>query len=324
MRLHLVNDDFCAGSKTSINVAVGVAVGVVVLIATLCGILVWRYKASRVKGEKPVDKAASWPREFLQTKARVFSLQELVTATGNFHPTTKLGEGGFGVVYKSVASCKPYCQYSRHQTHALFSLIDNSATLHVAVVRVMYLSFLDYCCNYKHYHIYNKTSFDRACMGTLLDGEQVAIKKLSFQRQDGKHEFLNEVNVITSVQHKNLIRLLGCCVEDSERILVYEYLPNKSLNYFLFGKLRSIDFKAREVIFFLPLDWSTRYGIIFGMAKGLAYLHEESHIRIIHRDIKASNILLDDQLNPIIADFGLARLVKENATQINTAVAGTK
>ncbi|MCO5587370.1 hypothetical protein L7F22_041319 [Adiantum nelumboides] len=236
-----------SGSKTAIKIAVGVAVGVVVLIASMCGILVWRYKASRVKGEKPVDKAASWPRELLQTKARVFSLQELVTATGNFHPTTKLGEGGFGVVYK----------------------------------------------------------------GTLLDGEQVAIKKLSFQRQDGKHEFLNEVNVITSVQHKNLIRLLGCCVEDSERFLVYEYLSKKSLNYFLFGNSR-------------PLDWSTRYGIIFGMAKGLAYLHEESHIRIIHRDIKASNILLDDQLNPIIADFGLARLVKENATHINTAVAGTK
>ncbi|MCO5562699.1 hypothetical protein L7F22_016329 [Adiantum nelumboides] len=150
-----------------------------------------------------------------------------------------------------------------------------------------------------------------ASRGALSSGERVAIKKLTIGGQHAKQEFLNEVNLITSVQHKNLIKLLGCCVEGSERILVYEYLPNKSLDLFLSATGNRI------------LNWSTRYGVILGMAKGLAYLHEESHTRIIHRDIKPSNVLLDDELNPIIADFGLARLVRDNATHVNTGVAGT-
>ncbi|MCO5586257.1 hypothetical protein L7F22_040196 [Adiantum nelumboides] len=147
--------------------------------------------------------------------------------------------------------------------------------------------------------------------GALSSGERVAIKKLTIGGQHAKQEFLNEVNLITSVQHKNLIKLLGCCVEGPERILVYEYLPNKSLDLFLSATGNRI------------LNWSTRYGVILGMAKGLAYLHEESHTRIVHRDIKPSNVLLDDELNPVIADFGLARLVRDNATHVNTGVAGT-
>ncbi|MCO5555349.1 hypothetical protein L7F22_008895 [Adiantum nelumboides] len=147
--------------------------------------------------------------------------------------------------------------------------------------------------------------------GALSSGEQVAIKKLFIGGHQGKQEFLNEVNLITSVQHKNVIRLLGCCVEGPERILVYEYLPNKSLDFLLSARANKI------------INWSTRYGIVAGMAKGLAYLHEESHTRIVHRDIKPSNILLDDELNAVIADFGLARLVKDNATHVNTGVAGT-
>ncbi|KAI5060866.1 hypothetical protein GOP47_0023371 [Adiantum capillus-veneris] len=235
-------------TKTRIVVG-GVVAGIVVVVGALCATPVWRYKASKIKGDKLEEKAAIVPRPLLQTKARVFSLEELKKATAQFHPSNKLGEGGFGIVYK----------------------------------------------------------------GTLLDGEQVAIKKLSIGSQQGKQEFLNEVNLITSVQHKNLTRLLGCCVENSERILVYEYLHNKSLDTFLFGEARD----SRT------LNWSTRYGIVVGVSKGLAYLHEESHVRIIHRDIKPSNILLDDQLNPVIADFGLARLVHNNATHINTRVAGT-
>ncbi|MCO5561293.1 hypothetical protein L7F22_014914 [Adiantum nelumboides] len=147
--------------------------------------------------------------------------------------------------------------------------------------------------------------------GALSNGERVAIKKLTIGGQQGKKEFLNEVNLITRVQHKNLIKLLGCCVEGHERILVYEYLPNKSLDLFLSATGNRI------------LNWSTPYEIILGMAKGLAYLHEESHRRIIHRDIKPSNVLLDDELNPVIADFGLARLVRDNATHVNTGLAGT-
>ncbi|MCO5556307.1 hypothetical protein L7F22_009854 [Adiantum nelumboides] len=165
-----------------------------------------------------------------------------------------------------------------------------------------------------HFNFTNKlgeSAFGIVYKGALSSGEQVAIKKLFTGGHQGKQEFLNEVNLITSVQHKNVIRLLGCCVEGPERILVYDYLPNKSLDFLLSARANKI------------INWSTRYGIVAGMARGLAYLHEESHTRIVHRDIKPSNILLDDELNPVIADFGLARLVKDNATHVNTGVAGT-
>jgi len=108
------------------------------------------------------------------------------------------------------------------------------------------------------------------------------------------------------------VKLLGCSVENSERLLVYEYLHNSSLDKILF------DATKRHL-----LDWKKRYEIIVGIARGLAYLHEESEIRIIHRDIKASNILLDDKHRPKIADFGLARLFEDDRSHVSTRVAGT-
>eukprot|EP00253_Pinus_taeda_P019822 PITA_19822 len=127
----------------------------------------------------------------------------------------------------------------------------------------------------------------------------------------GKQEFLNEVKLL-AIQHRNLVKLLGCCVEGQERLLVYEYLRNKSLDTFLFDPE-----KKRH------LDWKKRHNIIMGIARGLLYLHEDSHMRIIHRDIKANNILLDEELNAKIADFGLAKLFPEDETHIQTSVAGT-
>ncbi|KAH7373455.1 hypothetical protein KP509_17G057100 [Ceratopteris richardii] len=150
--------------------------------------------------------------------------------------------------------------------------------------------------------------------GILLDGQELAIKRLKTGNEAQTKEFLNEVNLIRSVQHRNLIKLLGCCVEDSQKILVYEYLPNQSLDGFLFGEAQ------KKTL----LSWRTRCEIILGMAKGVAYLHEESHFRIIHRDIKASNILLDNHLRPVIADFGIARLAGADATHLITRVVGTR
>lgn len=177
-----------------------------------------------------------------------FSFEVLVAATKNFHPNNKLGQGGFGPVYK----------------------------------------------------------------GKLEDGKEIAVKKLSHCSNQGNTEFKNEAKLLARVQHRNVVNLLGYCVHGVEKLLVYEYVYNESIDKLLFKSGR------RE-----ELDWKRTYDIMSGIAKGLLYLHEDSHIRIIHRDIKAGNILLDDKWVPKIADFGMARLFNEDETHVNTRVAGT-
>ncbi|CAM8883671.1 unnamed protein product [Rhodiola kirilowii] len=148
--------------------------------------------------------------------------------------------------------------------------------------------------------------------GTLPDGRIVAIKRLFFNTRQWVDHFFNEVNLISDINHENLVKLLGCSIAGPESLLVYEYVSNQSLHDHMFGKKKNV-----------PLTWEIRYNIILGTAKGLAYLHEEMSLRIIHRDIKLSNILLDDDCSAKIADFGLARLFPEDRTHISTAVAGT-
>ncbi|KAH7433486.1 hypothetical protein KP509_07G071600 [Ceratopteris richardii] len=178
----------------------------------------------------------------------LFSLSDMQKATNRFHAENKLGEGGFGSVYK----------------------------------------------------------------GLLPDDSYVAVKVLSVGSRQGQQEFMNEVKLITAVQHRNLVKLKGCCLEGGQAILVYEYLENSSLDKILFDNFPKC------------LDWGTRFEIILGVARGIVYLHEECQIPIIHRDIKASNILLDTNLKPKIADFGLARLFTEDASHVTTKIAGTR
>ncbi|KAE8099220.1 hypothetical protein FH972_017217 [Carpinus fangiana] len=180
---------------------------------------------------------------------QLFSYHYLRSATGNFHPSKKIGGGGYGVVYK----------------------------------------------------------------GVLRDGTQVAIKSLSAESKQGTQEFLTEINVISDTRHPNLVELIGCCVEDNHRILVYEYMENNSLATALLGS------KSKHV----ALDWPKRAAICLGTASGLAFLHEEAEPHIVHRDIKASNILLDGNFHPKIGDFGLAKLFPDNVTHLSTRVAGT-
>ncbi|OAP11970.1 hypothetical protein AXX17_AT1G30090 [Arabidopsis thaliana] len=176
-----------------------------------------------------------------------FSLRQLKAATNDFDPLNKIGEGGFGSVYK----------------------------------------------------------------GRLPDGTLIAVKKLSSKSHQGNKEFVNEIGMIACLQHPNLVKLYGCCVEKNQLLLVYEYLENNCLSDALFG--RSC----------LKLDWGTRYKICLGIARGLAFLHEDSAVKIIHRDIKGTNVLLDKDLNAKISDFGLARLHEDNQSHITTRVAGT-
>ncbi|XP_073280171.1 cold-responsive protein kinase 1-like isoform X1 [Primulina huaijiensis] len=160
-----------------------------------------------------------------------------------------------------------------------------------------------------------KGGFGCVYKGKLRNGKVGAIKVMSPESRQGKREFMNEVDAVSDIEHANLVKLYGCCVEGDERILVYEYLENNSLAHTLLGGY------SRKNIHF---SWEARAKICIGVARGLAFLHEEVTPRIVHRDIKASNILLDKDLTPKISDFGLARLIPTNATHISTRVAGTR
>ncbi|KAG6727894.1 hypothetical protein I3842_02G146700 [Carya illinoinensis] len=147
--------------------------------------------------------------------------------------------------------------------------------------------------------------------GVLPNGKEVAIKHLKSESVQGDRELGAEVEIISRVHHKNLVSLVGYCVAGAQRMLVYEFIPNFTLNFHLHGKARPV------------MNWPTRMKIALGSAKGLAYLHEDCHPKIIHRDIKAANILLDDNFDAKVADFGLAKFSADTDTHISTRVMGT-
>uniref|UniRef100_A0A0E0PJQ5 non-specific serine/threonine protein kinase n=1 Tax=Oryza rufipogon TaxID=4529 RepID=A0A0E0PJQ5_ORYRU len=165
--------------------------------------------------------------------------------------------------------------------------------------------------NFSSQNILGEGGFGPVYKGKLPDGRVIAVKQLSQSSHQGTNQFVTEVATISAVQHRNLVRLHGCCIDSKTPLLVYEYLENGSLDRAIFGQNS------------FNLDWATRFEIILGIARGLTYLHEESSVRIVHRDIKASNILLDIDLTPKISDFGLAKLYDENQTHVSTGIAGT-
>ncbi|XP_035841231.1 probable leucine-rich repeat receptor-like serine/threonine-protein kinase At3g14840 isoform X3 [Helianthus annuus] len=221
---------------------IGVVVAVLLLILTVVGIA-WKkgYIGNQISRERGLRGS--------DVKTGVFTYKQIKAATDNFAESNKLGEGGFGSVYK----------------------------------------------------------------GALLDGTLIAVKQLSSKSKQGNREFVNEIGMITGIQHPNVVRLHGCCAEHNQLLLVYEYMENNSLAHALFDQDESK----------MEIDWPTRQRICVGIARGLAFLHEETTLKMVHRDIKAANILLDSELTPKISDFGLAKLNEKENTHISTRVAGT-
>ncbi|CAI9087855.1 OLC1v1022039C1 [Oldenlandia corymbosa var. corymbosa] len=228
--------------KKKIFIAVGTSVAALVTILAVLGIM-WRrqYARNHISREEELKG--------LDLRTGIFTYRQIQAATENFSAENKIGEGGFGAVYK----------------------------------------------------------------GTLLDGTIIAVKQLSQKSKQGNREFVNEVGIISGLLHPNVVRLYGCCIEGNQLFLVYEYMENNNLARALFG--------PEELQ--LEMDWPTRQRICVGISKGLAFLHDESTLKIVHRDIKTNNILLDKELNPKISDFGLAKLDEEENTHISTRVAGT-
>ncbi|XP_050255981.1 probable LRR receptor-like serine/threonine-protein kinase At1g53430 isoform X2 [Quercus robur] len=232
------------------DVGGGLSAGAIVgIVLASCVILVLILVFLRMKGYLGKKDLEDKELRGLDLQTGYFTLRHIKAATRNFDPTSKIGEGGFGPVYK----------------------------------------------------------------GVLSDGALIAVKQLSSKSKQGNREFVTEIGMISALQHPNLVRLYGCCIEGNQLLLIYEYMENNSLARALFGH------EEHQ----LHLDWPTRRQICLGIARGLAYLHEESRLKIVHRDIKATNVLLDKDLNAKISDFGLAKLDEGEETHISTRIAGT-
>ncbi|GAB4841276.1 Receptor-like serine/threonine-protein kinase ale2 [Ancistrocladus abbreviatus] len=161
--------------------------------------------------------------------------------------------------------------------------------------------------------ILGEGGFGRVYHGILEDGTEVAVKLLTRDNQNGDREFIAEVEMLSRLHHRNLVKLIGICIEGHRRCLVYELVHNGSVESHLHGSDRRKG----------PLDWDARMKIALGAARGLAYLHEDSNPRVIHRDFKAGNVLLEDDFTPKVSDFGLAREATEGSHHISTRVMGT-
>ncbi|XP_057807230.1 cysteine-rich receptor-like protein kinase 2 [Salvia miltiorrhiza] len=217
--------------------------------------------------------------------------------------------GGAGLLVIIVTILIWY-KFSRQLKYALIGNILGATELQ-RPNRFSYKDLKEATNNFSEGNKIGQGAFGAVYKATLRNESVVAVKKLDISNSRAKADFESEVRLISNVHHRNLVRLLGCYTKGTEQLLVYEFMENKSLDIYLYGEKRGM------------LSWKQRVDIIFGTARGIAYLHENYHVTIIHRDIKPGNILLDNDFQAKIADFGLARLLPENQSHLSTNFAGT-
>ncbi|KAL1565280.1 cysteine-rich receptor-like protein kinase 43 [Salvia divinorum] len=220
------------------------------------------------------------------------------------------GTVGGSLLFVIVTITLMWFKFSRQLKNALIANILGATQLQLPN-RYSYTDLKEATNNFSEENKIGQGAFGAVYKATLKNDTVVAVKKLDMKHRRAKADFESEVRLISNVHHCNLVRLLGCCTKGSDLLLVYEFMENKSLDRFLYGQNRGL------------LSWKQRVDIIFGTAKGIAYLHEDYHTTIIHRDIKPGNILLNHHFQAKIADFGLARLLPENQTHASTNFAGT-
>ncbi|KAF6159081.1 hypothetical protein GIB67_032698 [Kingdonia uniflora] len=240
-----------SGTKRKIAVVISASVVLGMALLGLASRFITCRARSKQRGNMENNQPENYSDEIQKNEVELptFDFLTIAAATNNFSLDNKLGQGGFGPVYK----------------------------------------------------------------GKLFNGSEIAVKRLSKKSIQGINEFYNEIILIAKLQHRNLVNILGYCIERQETMLIYEYMPNKSLDLFIFDQAQST-----------LINWEKRLNIVIGIAQGLLYLHRDSRLRIIHRDLKASNVLLDSAMNPKISDFGIAKTFGGDQTEGSTEkVVGT-